>query len=112
MKTVIIWLAVVFVVSVYPEKRAVHIPHADKVFHFIIYAITCALFFTVLKKPLKGRLAATLGLSVLLASCYGLVMEVVQVFIEARGFSLWDALANALGAALAAGAIAFIRRRR
>ncbi len=112
MKTIIIWLAVVFAVSVYPEKHVVLIPHADKVFHFIIYDITCALFFTMLEKPLKGRLAATLVLSAVLASCYGLAMEVVQVFIKAREFSLWDALANALGAALAVGVIAVIRRRR
>jgi VanZ family protein len=111
MKTVIIWLAVVFAVLVYPEKRVL-IPYGDKVFHFIIYAITCALFFTVLEKPLKGRLAATLVLSAVLASCYGLAIEIVQVFIKAKVFSLWDALANALGAVLAAGAIAAIRRRK
>ena len=84
MKTIIIWLAVVFVVSVYPEKRAIAIPYAENVFHFIIYAITCALFFTVIEKPLKGRLAVTLVLSAVLASCYGLAMEVVHVSARKR----------------------------
>jgi VanZ family protein len=112
MKTVLLWLAIVFIVSVYPERTAPLIYGADKAFHFIVYAITCALFFTELKKHLKASLPALLVASAVLASAYGLVLEFAQVLIKARTFSPYDALANFLGAVTAAVAIAFIRRKR
>ena len=42
------------------------------------------------------------GLRVLLASGYGLAMEVAQNFTDYRNFSLFDALFNTLGAVAAA----------
>ena len=111
MKAVFFWLTIVFIISVYPETRAVPLIHgADKALHFIIYAITCALFYVELKKPLKVSLPVLLVISVVLASGYGLLMEIAQGFIKTREFSLYDALANSLGAVAAAVAIAFIRR--
>jgi VanZ family protein len=109
MKTVLFWLAIVFVVSVYPETRA-SIYGADKVFHFVVYGITCALFFTELKKHLKVSLTALLVASAVLASTYGLLMELAQVLTKTREFSPYDALANFLGAVTAAVAIAIIRK--
>jgi VanZ family protein len=111
MKTVLIWLAIVFIVSVYPERTVPLIYGADKAFHFIVYAITCALFFTELKKHLKASLTALLVASVVLASAYGLVLELAQVLTKTREFSPYDALANFLGAVTAAVAIAFTRRK-
>jgi VanZ family protein len=108
MKTVVIWLAMVFVLSVYPFNSGVSFPYADKIVHFIIYAVTCALFFSVLRlRDAKKRLMVSFALS----SAYGILMETAQVFIQTRGFSLLDVFANMLGAASAAVFILIIRRK-
>lgn len=96
MKTIIIWLAMVFILSVYPSLVASSLPYADKVVHFIIYAITCWLFFSILRKrkPFSKAIIA----SILLSAGYGLLMEVVQIFVPTREFSAFDFVANTLGA--------------
>jgi|Deesub1362A_J573_1020465.scaffolds.fasta_scaffold00165_34 VanZ family protein len=111
MRTLIIWLAVVFVLSVYPFEGAERFPLADKLFHFMIYGITSVLFYTVLKenRSLSVRKKALL-LSVVFSAGYGLLMEIVQAFIPARDFSVWDEVTNILGAV--SGAIFVISQRR
>ena len=91
----------VFFISVMPLKgaNAALIPHADKILHFAIYAITCALFWSGLKKR-AGRWA--LHLSVLLATAYGYLMEIAQGMVGYRSFSHEDIIANFLGALAAA----------
>jgi|GEM_PF-1685385 len=111
MKVVLFWLAVVFVLSVYPDKfLLLRFHNADKAFHFLLYAITCALFYVELNKPLKVKLPLLLALCVVMASAYGLLMEILQGMIGTRTYSLYDALANSLGAVAAAILIAVIRR--
>lgn len=108
MRTLFIWLAVVLAISLVPMAGAARLPHADKLLHFAIYAITCALFFTYLR--LKLPLLRALVLSVLLASLYGLGMEALQRYVPRRAFSWGDSLANALGA-LGAAVHIYIKRR-
>lgn len=126
MKTLFMWLAVVLVLSVYPfEGVRAGFLFADKALHFIIYAITCALFYTVLKESrrphsMSGIAGAgvarwkvsVLLLSVVLTSVYGLLMEVMQGFVTARSFSLWDGVTNTLGAVSAAVYINITVKRR
>lgn len=110
MKTVIIWLAAVAFISVYPFKAGEpSIPHADKVFHFALYAITCALFFSVLVKERRLKKSA-LPLSVALSAGYGALMEAVQFFMPMRAFSIADAAANLLGAISMAALISHKRK--
>lgn len=111
MKTIIIWLFTVLVISLYPEKRQFAFHGADKALHFMIYAITCALFFVVLRDRLKGQFWRALIISVVLSSAYGLLMEIAQGLVKARNFSLWDALANSVGA-LATAALLVVKKRR
>lgn len=110
MKTLVPWLLIVLVLSVYPfEDTGASFAHADKALHFIIYGITSVLIYTFLvERPSLRRRAVVL--SVALASAYGLLMEVLQRAVSVREFSLWDAAANALGAAF--GMVLFIIKRR
>lgn len=111
MRTLSVWLFVVFVLSVYPFKGESQIPHADKALHFMLYAITCALFVVVFRKPLRTKKTSLYGvllISIAASAGYGLLMEAVQSFIPGRSFSLWDEAANVLGAV--AGA-AYIRMK-
>ncbi|GAB4388811.1 MAG: hypothetical protein Kow0025_10340 [Thermodesulfovibrionales bacterium] len=114
MKTLVVWLAMVFVLSIYPlgESRF-DFSHSDKVFHFVLYSITCALIFAILnasRSPFLRRHA--LLAAVVLASVYGLAMETAQVFTARREFSLLDEAANIMGALAAAAFIGVQRRGR
>lgn len=117
MKTVALWLSVVFLLSIYPFEAGGGFRHADKLLHFVIYGITCALFFSVMRtgalKKKRGDLnvRAALLLSVFLATGYGLLMEAVQGFLGTRSFSLFDLLFDFLGASLAAVLISAKFRR-
>lgn len=100
MRTFIIWLTMVFFVSVYPIRNTVISgDFADKIFHAAIYAITCLLFYSTLKGR-TGRWA--LPFSVLLATGYGFMMELAQHYTGYRSYSNYDVLANFTGAAAAA----------
>jgi len=100
MKTFIVWLTMVFVLSVYPLNNSiVSGTAADKVFHAFLYAITCLLFYTALKGR-AGRWA--LPTAVVLATGYGFLMELAQEFTASRYYSKYDVLANFIGAASAA----------
>jgi VanZ family protein len=100
MKTLVIWLAVVTIISVVPlERDTLSFQHADKMLHFILYAITSLLFYTYLKesKAILYRKNAVL-FSVLYASAFGLIMEFAQRYTSTREFSIIDAAFNILGA--------------
>jgi VanZ family protein len=101
MKLLLTWLAIVFVLSVYPFEDSgiyVYSPY-DKVFHFVVYAITTLLLYRVLRDSRKGfweRWALTSAL--VIAAAYGLAMEIAQEVFGSRTFSLWDEAANIMGA--------------
>ena len=100
MKPFALWLTMVFIISVYPfNNTGMRIEYADKLVHMVLYAITCALFWTAFRGR-TGRWA--LPLAVLFATAYGLLMEIAQDITGRRTFSLMDGLANFTGAALAA----------
>ena len=118
MKTIALWLLIVFVLSVIPVESGPKTPYADKLLHFLLYAITCALFFSVF---IRGRtFKRAIVLSVLLSAGYGLLMETIQHFLYARSalgaptrsFSVLDIAVNALGSLATAGYLAVKRRRK
>ena len=115
MRTLVIWLVAVLAISLMPlEGGRTVFPHADKLLHFLIYAVTCALFVIVLTPPLtkKGMLFGRIVVvSVVLSSAYGLLIEVFQKIVPGRSFSLLDALSNTLGA-LAGASYVIIKRRK
>ena len=111
MKTIAIWLFMLLLISLYPEKRSFMVYGADKALHFMLYAITCALLFAVLRDRMKGQFWKALVLSVVLASAYGFIMEIMQGATKLRQFSLMDALANSLGA-VATAALLVLKRRK
>ena len=91
--------------SLQPTGGTQSIPHADKVLHLIAY----------------GGLAGLIGLgwwrlplvwAVAVAAAFGAGVEIAQgVFTAGRTPSVADALANTLGAGLAAWVLSHIRRR-
>lgn len=116
MKPLVLWLTMLAVISLYPFHSTPSISYADKVLHFLLYAITCALFYSVIRTSSRNeRLrkgALPLVLSFVLASAFGLAMEVAQHFAGTRSFSLWDQAANTLGALAAVVYIRFVAARK
>lgn len=97
--TVLFWLIMVMILSIYPIKSPTPLPsHSDLLFHAMLYAITCLLFYTALRPKFPRE---ALLLSVLLATGYGFIMEVAQQYTGYRTFSWLDVLANLTGAGMA-----------
>lgn len=92
----IIWLIIIFVLSVIPVPGPKTAMPVDKVEHFIIYGLTAVFFYRYLRpKTIKAKAGFE---SVAIASAYGAAIEVVQYFLPYRSFSLGDIAANTLGA--------------
>ena len=92
----ILWLVLVFTLSVIPVSGPKTDMPVDKVVHFIMYGLTAVFFFRYLR-PKTGKAKAGFE-SVAIASAYGAAIEVVQYFLPYRSFSLGDMAANTLGA--------------
>ena len=71
----------------------------DKVFHAGLYAVLVAL----LLRPVVAPTARRIWLTALAATAFGSLMEVLQAYVQ-RAPSVWDALANAIGATAVAAA--------
>jgi len=103
-----LWFAFILIGSVMPVSGPKTDLPADKIVHFVFYAMTSILLFRhFMKKSTPIRAFYT---SVALASIYGVAMEVVQYFLPYRSFSLGDMAANTLGAFL--GCLLYMKGKR
>lgn len=90
--------------SLRPAGTGGAIPHLDKLFHLLVYALLAASF--VLAWPKLPKLRIFWG-----CVFFGAVMELAQGLIgSGRTASLWDGAANSLGAALGVYAALLIMR--
>lgn len=76
---------------------------SDKVLHAGAYAVLAALLTLATGRPLLG---------VGLAIAYGITDEVHQSFVPGRDASVGDLVADAAGAALGAGLVVYLLRRK
>ena len=93
---IVIWLFVVLFLSVIPTRGPETGYPLDKLIHFVLYGITAIIFYRVLR--LRTSLIKSTVLSIILASFFGLAMELLQSVLPWREFSLLDELANIGGA--------------
>jgi VanZ family protein len=92
----IVWMVLIFILSVIPVSGPETDMPVDKVEHFIIYGVTAVFFYRYLRpKTIKAKAGFE---SVLIAAAYGAAIEVVQYFLPYRSFSMADMAANTLGA--------------
>lgn len=81
---------------------AVDIPNVDKPVHFMMYAILTMAIFMDHTRWMKETGSRWIYLAApLIAIAYGGLMELVQAILPWRGCSIWDFLANSIGAAMA-----------
>lgn len=95
-----VWVFVILVFSVLPYKAhpPLTIGHLDKAFHFFEYTLLAFL-------AVRGLFSMGVVLSpknalftLILSGGYGIVLELVQLFVPGRSASLHDAAANVAGA--------------
>lgn len=103
-------MALLFVASAAPDTGTVTQSIGDKVLHIAAYA---PLGFLTLRALTGGRLAEITWRSVLaavtLSVLYGLTDEIHQMFVPGRTADPFDLLADGVGAALGAAALASLK---
>ena len=92
----IIWLLVILFFSIIPTRGPQTNLPLDKLIHFVVYGITAVIFFRGLR--LRVSFNKSIAFSVILASSYGLAIEILQSAIPWREFSFLDEVANVSGA--------------
>lgn len=95
-KISIIWAAIMMIACTINlqsnEPPKIEIPYLDKIVHFGIYAI---LGFLLTIEPKITNLKA-----LIICACYGLLIEIIQIFLPWRSFEVADIIADTLGAAV------------
>jgi VanZ family protein len=105
----IVWALVIFVSSSIPahELPKLGILKVDKLIHFGVFFVFCALTHRALKfqdwyPSLSSR---SILFSILLTIFYGTVDEIHQAFVPNRDSNVFDLIADAFGALLYAGGL-------
>jgi VanZ family protein len=95
-----VYCIAIYIQSDFPASE--HIPtfeFSDKVLHFLAYAVMGVLFYRAYQTlRLKDNLKMLILLSVVSASLYGISDEIHQYFVPFRDASIFDVIANILGA--------------
>lgn len=75
------------------------VPNIDKVYHMLEYAVLACLLIRALRLTFPARPMVRLIIwGVVLTALYGLTDELHQAFTPGRNMSVYDALADAVGA--------------
>ena len=106
------YMALIFTISSLSLRRA-HLPrNSDKLIHFVEYGVLALLVTYAWRRTRRqwsARRAAVWAW--LFAAAYGATDEVHQLFVPYRSCSLYDWLADATGAALAAALLALVWKK-
>jgi VanZ family protein len=90
----LIWAVVMLIACTakmqHSPDTGVHIPYLDKIVHFAIFAVLGFLISYEKKSANWTNLAICAG--------YGLLIEIIQIFLPWRSFELADLLADTIGA--------------
>ena len=96
----IIYCIAIYIQSDLPASE--HIPSfefSDKILHFLAYAVMGVLFYRAYQTlRIKGDPRMLILLSVVSASLYGISDEIHQYYVPFRHASIYDGIANFLGA--------------
>jgi len=112
----IAWALLIFISSSIPGRvfPDVSIPHVDKVVHFCYYFGLA--FFVAHALQFQWRFPGlsrfSLPLSFLLATVYGVLDEMHQLFVPQRSFELPDLVADMSGALAAVLTLWILQRKR
>lgn len=100
---------VIFYLSVMSTGGQPPFPHFDVLAHFMMYFGLAVFLSWSLKASVLMTSRGVILLAFIMATFYGLMNEIIQIYIPERGFEYKDLLANAAGAI--AGATIMVRFR-
>ena len=106
---VVAYAGLIFALSAQPRVPSVG---SDKVAHFVEYAVLAGLIVHALSSSVVVATPAVAGVAWLAASLYGVSDEWHQSFVAGRHASARDALADCLGAGVAAGILLALAKWR
>jgi VanZ family protein len=96
-----------------PTVSSWDLPHLDKLYHFLIYSGLTFVLIRALCLSSASRPSVSLVMwAAILSTAYGALDEFHQVFIPERVMSLYDFLADAMGASIVASVWLNVQRRR
>ena len=97
---VIVYCLVIYIQSDMPSiERIPSFEFSDKVLHFCAYAVLGLLFYRAYQTlRFKDDPRMLLMISIISATLYGISDEIHQYFVPFRDASIWDVVANTLGA--------------
>jgi VanZ family protein len=106
------WSVLILILTLLPgsDMPKTDLLSFDKIAHLGIFSVLVILLIIGFKKQYDFRFLKTnaekaaLGLALI----YGVVIEVLQIFVPGRGFEWFDVLANAMGIGLGYGIFYFI----
>jgi VanZ family protein len=106
------WMALLFYLSHQPGLQTPMLfPGQDKVLHAAVYAVLGLLLLAAQPRPAQGYSWRQVGISVLIASLYGLSDEIHQYFIPGRSSEVLDWVADTAGALIAVSLLAWLHRK-
>jgi VanZ family protein len=108
------WMALLFYLSHQPGLQTPMLfPGQDKFLHAAVYAVLGLLLLAAQPRQAQGDYSwRQIGISVLIASLYGLSDEIHQYFIPGRSSEVLDWVADSAGALIAASLLAWLSRKR
>lgn len=97
----IAYCVAIYIQSDYPSPQSLpSFEFSDKLLHLAAYAVMGVLFYRAYQTtPFNNNIQMLVLLSMISASLYGVSDEIHQAFVPARDGSLWDVVADILGAA-------------
>ncbi len=106
------WMALLFYLSHQPSlETPMLFSGQDKVLHAAVYALLGLLLLAAQPRQAQGYSWQQIGISVLIASLYGLSDEIHQYFIPGRSNEILDWVADTVGALIAASLLAWLSRK-
>jgi len=106
------WMALLFYLSHQPGLQTPMLfSGQDKVLHAAVYAVLALLLLAAQPRQEQGYSWRQLGISVLIASLYGLTDEIHQHFVSGRSPEVLDWVADSAGALIAASLLAWLSRK-
>ncbi len=96
------WLLLITYLSIIPTFDIDTLKHSDKIIHLLIYFFTSFIFYYSFRLQIKR----IIPFAILFSIIFGTLMEVLQITLSYRSFSVEDIMANSMGALIAG---AFLR---
>lgn len=108
----IAYMALIFTLSSFSLRRTPLPKLSDKPIHFVEYAVLAALVTFALRRTRESWTARRVAaVAALFAAVYGATDEIHQLYVPHRSASVYDWVADALGALAMAALLAYAWRR-